>query len=264
MLIDFHSHAFADKIVEKAMQRLLSVAKIPNYSDGTISGLDNCLDKYGVDISVMLPVATKPTQQTIINDWAKEVQDKYSRIYSFGSVHPFADDVMEELERIKALGLHGIKLHPDYQDFFIDDERVFPVYRKCAELSLPVIFHAGWDPLSPDVVHAIPEASLKAHKAVPEMTMILAHGGGMNHWDDVEKHLVGEDIYFDTAMLCDYIEPEQLERIIKNHGADRILFGTDIPWHPADKERSLIQSLGISDDEKELIFHKNAERLLGI
>ncbi len=264
MLIDFHSHAFADKIAEKAMQKLISTAKIPTYSDGTVRGLLGCLEKYDVDLSVILPVATKPTQQTVINDWAKDVQDNNKNIICFGSVHPFADDVIDELVRIKSLGLHGVKLHPDYQDFMIDDEKVFHVYRKCAELALPVVFHAGWDPLSPELVHAPPEASLRAHRAVPGMTMILAHGGGMKLWDDVEKHLVGEDIYFDTAMLADYIDKEQATRIIRNHGADKILFGSDNPWHPAEKEREFILSLDISDEEKESIFHGNVERILGI
>lgn len=265
MIIDFHTHAFNDKIAEKAIARLVDVAKMEVYSDGKIGGIQAQIDKGLIDKAVMLPVATKPTQQTIINDWAAEMQNTHPDIISFGSVHPDADDVFEELERVKEMGLHGVKFHPDYQNFFIDEEKCFPIYRKCAELGLPAVFHAGWDPLSPDVIHAVPQASRRAHDAVPEMTMILAHMGGMNCWDDVEKYLVGQDnIYFDTAIVDRNIDDEQCERIFKNHGTDRILFATDFPWHTADMEISLVNRLDLSDEDRERIFHKNAENLLNL
>ena len=81
-----------------------------------------------MDKGVVLPIATKPTQQTIINDWAAQQQDEI--LYCYGSVHPDAPDVLEELERIRQLGLHGIKLHPDYQGFFADEPRMLPIYRR--------------------------------------------------------------------------------------------------------------------------------------
>lgn len=185
MVIDFHTHAFNDKIAEKAIAKLEVVSNQKAYSNGKIDAIDEITKSGVIDKAVLLPVATKPTQQTIINDWAKEMGDKYENIIPFGSVHPFAEDVFDELQRIKEMGLYGVKLHPDYQEFFIDDEKVFKVYEKCAKLSLPVVFHAGWDPLSPDLVHAPPKASRKAHDAVPQMTMILAHMGGMKHWEEV-------------------------------------------------------------------------------
>ena len=265
MKIDFHTHAFNDVIAERAIKKLLSVEpSLVNYTDGTIADLVAKLKEWGTDIGVLLPIATKPSQQTVINDWASEVQKKYPSIISFGSVHPRADDVFEELERIKALGLRGIKFHPDYQDFFIDDEDIFPVYEKCAELKLVVIFHGGYDPLSPELIHTMPDASLRAHKAVPDMTMVLAHFGGMYKWDDVEKYLVGEDIYFDTAFVGGEISDEQYERIIKAHGADKVLLGSDCPWQKTSKEVEFIERLNLTAEEKELIYFKNAKRLLMI
>ena len=265
MIIDFHTHAFNDKIAEKAIARLQAVAKMPVYSDGRINAVDEVIKSGEIDKAVLLPVATKPTQQKIINDWAAEVKENYPDIIPFGSVHPDAEDVFEELERVKSLGLHGVKFHPDYQDFFIDEERLFPIYEKCAELSLPVIFHAGWDPLSPDLVHAVPKASATVHKKVPEMTMILAHLGGYRLWDEVEEYLVGLDnVYLDTAVIAGAIEPAQFERICRNHGTDKILFATDFPWHKASMERELIESTSLSDEDKKKILGENAEKLLKI
>lgn len=267
MYFDFHVHAFNDKIAEKAVGNLEKTSGYKAYTNGTLDETRIKLKNAGIDKVLMLPVVTKPTQQTIINDWAKEIED--DMFISFGSVHPEAEDVMEELERIKSLGLHGVKLHPDYLNMFVDDEKMIKVYRKCAELDLPVIIHGGFDPLSPDVVHSMPEASARAFEAVPEMTLIIAHLGGMYHWNDVEKYLVGKkgNIYFDTAVINRAVEDNkleysQIERIIRNHGIERILYGSDCPWDSPEREIDMINHLNLTENEKEMIFHKNAEKLL--
>lgn len=264
MVIDFHVHAFDERIAEKAISKLEKTSDSKAFNNGTIKETIECFDKWGVDKGVLLPIATKPSQQKTINNWA--LNQASDRIIPFGSVHPDAEDVLEEIERIKLMGLKGIKFHPDYQEFFIDDDKMLPIYKKCTELGLIVVFHAGFDPLSPDIIHAMPEASARVFKAVPDMIMVLAHLGGMYHFDDVEKYLVGlkGKLYFDTAFINNNIDKPQLERIIKNHGADRILLASDNPWHEASGEIALVKSLGISDEDKELILHKNAERLLGL
>lgn len=268
MYIDFHTHAFADPIAERAITKLEDIIMKSGYPDpqpavtrGTVAELLACLDEWEVDKAVILPIATKPSQQASINNWAKSIMSE--RLYCFGTVHPDAEDALEELERIKALGLRGVKLHPDYQGFFADEERVFPIYRKCAELGLPVIFHAGRDALSMDCIHCTPQMSARVLDAVPEMTLILAHLGGNDCWDDVEKYLVGRNVYFDTAFIDGHISDEQAERIIKNHGSDRILFASDCPWHPSTAEIGLINRIDLTEEQRESIFSRNALRLLG-
>ncbi len=265
MKIDFHVHAFNEKVAEKAIAKLEAVSGFTPYTRGLISQTMDCMDRWNIDKFVLLPIATKPTQQKVINDWSFE-QNKNDRIIAFGSVHPDAEDAFEELERIKAMGLKGVKFHPDYQGFEIDEERVYPLYRKCAELGLIVVFHAGWDCISPDYIHVMPEMSARAHKAVPEMKMVLAHLGGNLRWESVYEHLAGLDgeLYFDTSMLAGHISPELMLKIIKKHGADRILFASDCPWGSSESNAQLVESLSLTDEEKEMIFHKNAERLLGL
>lgn len=267
MYIDFHTHAFSDKIAEKAIAALTESAEKCNMkpiTNGTLSDLKEKLESCGISKAVVLSIATKPTQQTVVNNWAAEVKDDF--FYTFGSVHPDAEDNLQELERIKSLGLYGVKFHPDYQNFMVDEERMLPVYRKCAELDLPVTFHSGYDPLSPDLYHCYAEAAARVHELVPEMTMILAHGGGMRDWDNVEKYLAGKpgNLYFDVSIIAAEIPRDQLLRIIRTHGADRILFASDCPWDMPSNEINMINELPLTDEEKELIFHKNAERLLKI
>ena len=264
MVIDFHTHAFSDKIVEKAMGNLTETSGINPYTDGSVKGLIKHMDKCGVDKSVLLPIATKPSQQKIINSWANEVMS--DRIYSFGSVHPDAEDVCEELENIKNLGLYGVKLHPDYQKFCADDERVYPVYEKCAQLGLPIVFHAGYDPLSPDKVHGKPKAFAKVHKDFPKLKMILAHLGGMYRWEQVERYIAGTEgeVYLDLRFTAGEIGKKILERIVKKHGADRILMASDCPWDSPANEIKMINKLNISENDKEKIFYKNAAKILKI
>lgn len=267
MYIDFHVHAFADSIAQRAMSKLTQTAAktgIGPCTDGTVTDLTALMKENNISHAVLLPVATKPSQQTTINNWsASYINDFFC---PFGSVHPDAPDVYDELERIKSLKLYGVKFHPDYQNFFVDDEKMIPIYRKCADLKLPVLVHAGYDPLSPDIIHCMPDAAARAFDSVDGLTMILAHGGGMYHWDEVEKYLAGKpgNLYFDVSVIAGSIKPDQLKRIIKTHGADRILFGSDCPWDNPKNEINMIENLDISDEEKDMIFYKNASRLLNL
>lgn len=266
---DFHTHAFVDSLAERAMGALKNtadnsvVAGIEPVTDGTLRDLRRLLLECGISGAMILPIATKPTQQTAINNWAAEITG--NGIYSCGSIHPDAENALEELERIRSLGLCGIKFHSEYQNFRPDEERMMPIYEKAAELGLFVVFHGGWDPLTKDEVLAVPESFAHIAERVPELTIIAAHMGGMKLFDDAEKYIAGKyrNIYLDTGFITGYIDDSQLLRIIRKHGADRILFASDAPWDDPRHEIELIKKLPLTDNERELIFYKNAERLLG-
>ena len=265
MYIDFHTHAFSEKIAEKAMKNLSAVSEMNPCTDGTVGDLCSLLKSRGIDEAVLLPVATKPAQHEIINSWAQSVNNK-NGIYAFGSVYPKSEEAVEEVDRIKNRGLYGVKLHPDYQNFTADDESIYPVYEKCSELGLPVVFHAGYDPLSPDFIHGNPEDFVRICENFPDLRVILAHLGGMHRWDIVERLLAGrfENLWLDTAVIAGEIGADIFSRIVKKHGADRILFASDCPWDDPINEIKLIESLDIPNSEKEKIFYKNAHELLGI
>ena len=252
---------FAEKIAARAIGQIAGKADLIPETDGTAEGLRRRLQEWGVDKGVVLPIATKPTQQTIINDWAAQQQDE--TLYCYGSVHPDAPDVLEELERIRQLGLHGIKLHPDYQGFFADEPRMLPIYRRCAQLGLPVLFHAGFDPVSPQVRHASPEALARIAEAVPELTLIAAHLGGVLQWDEAERLLVGrKNVYLDTAFASHSIDPGQFERIVQRHGAERILFASDCPWDSPVKIHRIMDDFALTPAQRSRIDWENALELL--
>ena len=176
---------------------------------------------------------------------------------------PDKPSVREELERIKSLGLKGVKLHPDYQGFSVDDEKMFPIYKKISQLGLITVFHAGFDYGFPPPYGATPEKMIKALKQF-DSPVIAAHWGGIDCYQEVLDILCKENIYFDTSFGYSMMPKYYAEKILEKHGTDKILFGTDSPWHNAEVENRLLSTLNLSKEDMEKITHKNAEKLLGI
>lgn len=263
MLIDFHTHAFPEKIAGRAMANLSHASGgLEPQTDGTLSGLKAEMQKDGVDISVVLGIATNPAQQTNVNNYAAEM-NKDSSIVAFGSVHPDAPDALEELERIKELGLKGIKLHPEYQEFFVDDERMKPIYKKISELGLITLFHAGQDYGYNEPFRCMPDAMERALKWF-DAPVIAAHWGGVGCGKEVVKHLCGKDIWFDLSFGYGRMPKSFAQEIADKHTPDRLLFGSDMPWHRPAWEKRLIETLDLSTEDKEKIYYKNAMKLLKI
>ncbi len=261
MKIDAHVHAFTDSIAEKAIKSLSATAKATPYTDGTVKDCRKVLTECNVDYGVLLPIATKPHQQETINNWAAEVNT--GNLISFGTVHPDNPDYLSELERIKELGLKGVKIHPDYQGFFVFEQRLIPFWEKCAELDLPVTIHMGYDPISPLVHRALPQDLIFVHSKVPKVKIIAAHMGGMYAWEAVYNYLCGDPyIWLDTAYTAGMLNSVLMEEIVKKHGIDRILFASDLPWHKPTSEEKVINELNLTDEEKDRIFYRNIAELL--
>ncbi len=266
MLIDFHSHIFPDRIANSALKSLSdSIVKhqgvrYPHYTDGTLNGILKSMDDNGVDISVILPIATKPTQTQSIISFAASIQNE--RIRSFASLHPEQDDWEKVLETIAQYGFKGIKLHPEYQSFYVDSKRSLEILKKCEDLGLYVTLHTGFDYGMPPPEHCQPDRLKNVLDYVSGKYIIAAHLGAFSNWDEVEKHLVGTPINFDTAFISKFISPEQCKRIITTHGADKVLFGSDSPWQEPKREYDFILNLGLSEEDEDKIFYKNALKIL--
>lgn len=264
MVIDFHTHAFPDKIAERAIASLVSACNseyVP-CSDGTLSGLLNNMDEFGVDISVVQPVITKPSQTLSVNNWAKEITG--DRIISFGGIHPDTNDYKRDIDFVCELGLPGIKLHPEYQQFDVDASRMLKIYDYALSKGLIILFHAGYDPAYPPPYHSSPKQFADISKQMQGGIIIAAHLGGQRQWNDVEKYLAGTDVYLDTSMGMNYYSHEQFLRIVEKHGADKILFGSDSPWSRAGEEIESLNKLPLTQNKKDLILYKNAKRILNI
>ncbi len=263
LVIDFHTHCFPEKIAKATIEKLsyISGGLIPQ-TDGTKDSLLYLMSKDGVDKSVVLSIATNAKQQKNVNDFA--VSLKSEKIIPFGSVYPFSDDWEEELEKLKANGIKGIKLHPDYQQFFVDDERLFPIYKKIEKLEFILIFHAGEDFGFSPPYKATPERLRKVATFI-ETPVVCAHWGSLSMGEDVLKYLCDIDnCYFDTAFGYGTMPKDRAKRILDKRGTDKILFGSDSPWNAPSWDIGMIKTMGLTEEEENKIFYKNAENLLGL
>ena len=268
MLIDFHTHLFPDNIAQRAMEALKNgIIKaqgrllLEPQTDGTRAGLIRSMDKYGVDTSIVMPIATSPTQHTRINQFAKEITDE-KRIISFGSVHPRQEDWEETLENVAETGLKGIKMHPEFQDFFIDEEITEKIVKKCQELGLWILFHCGEDYGYKPPFRCTPQRLRNLIDKTGGSNIIAAHFGSFRMWDDVERYLVGTDIYMDTSMASGLLEGDKGREMVLAHGAEKILFGSDNPWHNPSQALDFVHSMKLQKEMEELILYKNAQRIL--
>ncbi|MDR2520216.1 MAG: amidohydrolase family protein, partial [Eubacteriaceae bacterium] len=244
MLIDFHSHAFPGKIAHTAIPMMEAVSGFDAETDGTDADLKAKMKAWGVDRHVLLHIATRPGQHAKINAFAQSCLSEDT--YCFGSVHPLDEGIAEILGQFREMGLSGVKLHPDYQSFFASDKEAYAVYGQCEELGLPICLHCGFDPKSPDLVHATPEMVGKAAEDFPKATFIGAHLGGMYRFGEVERFIAGKrNVYIDISMMAGHIQAGQYRRIILSHGTDRVLYGSDCPWSTPETELSALKALGL-------------------
>lgn len=260
MIIDFHTHIFPDKIAKGTLEFLEDKCKTKPYTDGTYKGLLASAKEAGVDVSVALPVVTKPSQYSSIAKFALQYQE--GSILSFAGVHPQDSYAKEELEELKQLGFKGIKLHPDYQETYFNDIRYKRIVARASELGLIIVVHAGRDPKCPEDVHCTPRMAAELIREVQPEKLVLAHVGGNEQWDEVEEYLVGKNVYFDTGVVLDKMPREQFLRIVRTHGADRILFATDSPWAGQKEYVKIMQEMPLSEEERAKILGINAQKLL--
>ncbi len=269
MIIDTHSHIFPDKIATKTLEILSGNAKrvwkrdsIPQ-TNGKIDGIKKSMTEHGIDASVVLPIATNTHQSHTINTFAAQING-VDNIYSLGSLHPMQENWEATLYEVKELGLSGIKLHPEYQQFYVNSSDSIRILKKCEELDLIVYLHTGEDVGIELPVHSTPPMLKELLNYVSGKKIVLAHMGSWQHWDEVEEFLVGTPFYFDTAYCLSEMSTEQIMRIITKHGSKKILFGTDSPWENPSDTISMINALPLSKAEKDDIFYKNAQELFNI
>jgi len=263
MIIDFHTHIFPDELAAKALKSLTdNIGDLfTPVHDGTAAGLIRNMDDWQIDVSVVQPVITKQSQVRTVNEWAAEICS--DRLVCFGGIYPHTSSYKEDIDFVASLGLKGLKFHAEFQDFILDDEHMLKIYDYALGKGLIIMHHAGLDPAFAPPYRSSPKRFANVLGAMRGGVIVAAHLGGHGEWDDVERYLVGTEIYLDTSMGFEYFSHESFLRIVANHGCDKILFGSDAPWSSAKTEVELLRSLPVSDEAAEAILCGNAKRILG-
>ncbi len=261
MIIDFHTHCFSEQVVDAAISLLESRSGIKTNGASTPEQLKGLMRHFGIDASVVLPVATKPSQVASINQWALEQTD--GTLVFFGAIHPEDPNFEENLRWLKQHGFAGVKLHPDYQGCYADEPRMFPLYEAISESGLKLALHAGLDNVYVYPVHCTPMMIRRIMDNVPKLDIIAAHMGGHALWRDAEELLIGRRLWIDTSYSQYSLSPQDMMRLIGKHGVENVVFGTDSPWRDTAEEIRRIRDLPLSADDIDKILYKNALRLLG-
>ncbi|MDR1970533.1 MAG: amidohydrolase family protein [Treponema sp.] len=268
MIIDFHAHIYPDKIASRAVANICAFYAIPMGCDGTATGLlryapggespGSIPPWQGIDRFVVFSAAAAPGQVMSINDFIARTVKEHPQLTGFGTLHPDFEDSGAEIERLMGLGLRGLKFHPDMQQFNIDDERMMKIYA-LAEGRLPIVFHTG-DYRYP---YSHPARLARVLDAFPRLIAVAAHFGGWSLFDLALEYLKDRFCYFDVSSSIPYLGKKRSAELIRIYGAERFLFGSDYPmWDPRRCLEDFYE-LDLDDDERTLILHQNAERLLG-
>lgn len=276
MIIDFHTHVFPDEVASDAISKMEKEAAINGGYPvkaklaGTAKALEDKARENGIDWSIVLPVATSPRQAESINLFAARANENSVRtgLFSLGAIHPDNENYKEILRGLKARGIKGIKLHPDYQGAFIDDMRYLRIMDFAADLDLVIVVHAGTDVGKPQEVHSTVDRLCTVDDVLAYPKLVLAHMGGYDRWEEAEQKLLGRNIYLDTAMCFEeeipHMSVEQFRRFVNKHGFKRILFGTDSPWADQGRSVEMIKSAGLLKEQQAAILGGNALQLLGL
>jgi predicted TIM-barrel fold metal-dependent hydrolase len=262
-IIDFHVHAFPDTLAPRAMKMLLEEAPgVRAYLDGTVGDLLRSMDQAGIERSVICCIATKPEQFDPILRWCMKIRS--ARLIPFPSVHPADPASASAMRRIREEGFHGIKLHPFYQDFFADEDRMLRFYEEVSRQDLILVMHTGYDIAFPRIRRADPEKLLRIRDAFPALKFITTHLGAWQQWDEVRRYLIGREIYMEISFAMEDVGPERTREMIMDHPDGYVLFGTDSPWTDQAQTLALLKNLNLPEGKLQRILTGNASTLLGL
>jgi len=259
MIIDFHAHIYPEKIASRATQAISTFYEnAPMSWHGTTDELIATGKKAGVSKYVVHSAATSPAQVDVINNFIIKECQKHPEFIPFGTMHQDYENYASELERIHELGCKGIKLHPDFQKFAVDDPKMDRIYEKVQELNMAILFHAGDCRFD----FSGPKRFANLIEKHPSLKVIAAHFGGYSEWEESMHHLVGKKIYFDTSSTFWKLPIEKARDMVLAHGYQNFLFGSDFPMWDFSGELKKIDELNLKPEEKDAILFGNAQKLL--
>ncbi len=274
-ILDAHCHIYPERVAAKAVDMTGRFYESPAAGTGAVQNMLRLGAAAGIDAYVVQSVASAPHHVTSINHFiAAEVAAGEGRLTGLGAMHPDTADKATAIAEIRALGLHGVKLHPDMQRFRIDDPAVYPLYELCAEHGLPILMHMGdprYDYSHPDRLH-------KVLSDIPELVVVGAHMGGWDNWDYACERLSGHrNLYVDTSSSIAaagkhhglvpeivYLDCGRATRLIRAWGVDKVIFGTDYPMWSPEADIDAFFGLDLTESERRAILWDNGRRVFGI
>lgn len=258
-IIDAHTHIFPEKIAAKATASVGAFYGIEMSRIGLLDTLLDQMDRNGICHSFILSTATVPAQVRHINEFLISVMQQYKdKFTAFGTVHPGMENMTDEIDYIRSKGITGLKFHPDFQAFAVDDPVMDPVYEKAQAEKIPIVFHAGDNRYH----YSTPPQFKAVMKKFPDLIAVAAHFGGYSQWQEAAELLADTGLFYDTSSSLFGMTPETAVNLLNKYDKEKMMFGTDFPMWSAEDEFVRIEKLNLDSETLERIMFRNAENFL--
>ncbi|MDI6907494.1 MAG: amidohydrolase family protein [Thermoanaerobacterales bacterium] len=257
--VDFHVHFYPEKIAPRVVDGLKAHYGIPVNHRATREEYLDLAAAAGLAGAVFFTAATRPDQVRAANDWA--LANAGPGLVGFGTLHPYDEGTEAEIARLRAAGIKGVKFHPDFQRFYLDEDRALALYERLARDFL-VVLHVGDDETPAKTNYTSPERLARVLDILPGLRVVAAHMGGYQMWERSLACLAGRPVWFDTSSTLDFIDDDFFRRLIDVHGPHRILLGSDYPFREPGWEIARLRRLSLPAETFEAVIGGNARRLL--
>ncbi|MBU0754917.1 MAG: amidohydrolase family protein [Planctomycetes bacterium] len=283
MIIDSHTHLFPEKVIARVSRKTRLVRELALDIDGAAgrSGAEALLDaceEAGIDKCLLLPTAAADRVMAVNRKFQK-IAETHPRLLVAGKLHPGSKENLSVIEELHERGVHAIKLCTFSQGFGLDDpetEDLFDLIRRFTEqqafsftVILDTFFKADLYFSAPKKHLTTPERLGRLVRRFPGVYFIAAHMGGLTApFNETVEHLPpASNLYLETSNASHTLETFEFIDLLKTHGPDHVLFGTDWPWfHPLDEQariKKLMDLAGYGPEDQEKVFFKNIAGLLG-
>ena len=266
-VFDVHTHTYPEKIADKACVNLGKFYNFDVLGKGTYADLESQAEANGVGGYLLFSVATNAHQVPKVNDSIAALAE-YSRsrgfvTFGYAGMHQDYPDFEGEIARCRAMGLRGVKIHPDIQGVNIDDPRLLPLYAILEAEHMPLYLHMGDN--RPEYQFSSADKLVRVLDMFPELVVVAAHLGGYKAWDFSVPLLAGrKNVWYDTSSALWAMTPEKADSIIGQLGVENVMFGTDYPVVNTKEELERFFRLTLTDDQREDILWNNAMRFFGV
>ncbi|WP_295621515.1 amidohydrolase family protein [uncultured Methanobrevibacter sp.] len=261
-VINSHCHIYPIKIAPRAVDGIKDFYDLNMSLDGTVEGLIEDGNTVGAVHYLVHSVATTPKQVKSINEFISgEVKSHPDIFTGFGSLHPDSEDIEGDLDYLIELGLKGVKVHPDFQQFALNAERAFRMGAAISDRGLPMMIHCGDFRYN----YSNPEQLKPFLEEFPDITVIGAHFAGWSMWERATEELAKmPNLYVDTSSSLYSLSPETARDLIRGYGVEKVLWATDFPMWTSKSEMEMFNRIDLTDEERNKILYENAAKLLGL
>lgn len=260
MIIDAHTHVWPDKVAPRALSE--AGLDLPQFGDGTAAGLRATMDTAGVDRSVVLAVANTPERVESANRFTGSLDP--DRFVGFGSAHA-GSDPQELVTSLRRHGLLGVKVHPLFQGYSLEDPGLLRVLDALRGEFL-VVIHVGAGRGPQSAARCTPPMLVDLARQLPGLDLVACHFGGYRLLEEAAELVVGlPGVHLDTSWPPSLatLDPKRVRDLIRSHGVQRVVFASDWPMADPAAEIQALRALQLDEDETAAILGDNLIKLLG-